>query len=156
MNYNKFDFKSSLDLDKIKRMEKMLKRPISIPGEYLLSGKVKDGDKIFWQFLNLVADIYGKSWWKQAHMIKITGISESTLKRNIKKLKAAGWLEVEKLEKEDSNRYKLIWPESCPNPRIAGAKKNSQMQEMQDKLEGRENRRYRKNESGGFTKAFGP
>lgn len=144
-----------MDLDKIKRIEKMLKRPIGIPGEYLLSGKVNDGDKVFWQFLNLVADIYGKSWWKQADMIKITGISESTLKRNIKKLKDAGWLEVEKL-KDNSNRYRLVWPESCPNPRITGAKKNSQMQEMQDRLEGRDNRRYRKSESNGFTKAFGP
>ena len=151
MDYNKFDFKSGKDLEKINKIEKMFMRPISIPGEYLLSGKANDGDKIFWQFLNLLADTFGTSWWKQEDMIKITGLSESKMKRNIKKLKFAGWLEVEK--RLESNKYRLIWPKSCSNPRITGAKKNLEMEEMKIKIDRREdNNNYKR--KGGFQKAF--
>ena len=152
MNYNKYNFCSKEDLKKNSRIEKMLKRPISIPGEYLLSGKVNDGDKVFWQFLNLLSDTFGTSWWKQENMMKITGLSESKMKRNIRKIKDAGWLEVTK--RLESNRYGLIWPESCPNPRIIGAKKNSEMEEMKIKLDRQESRGNRRNNNGGFQEAF--
>jgi len=152
MNYNKFNFKSRDDVEKINRIEKMLMRPISLPGEYLVSGKANDGDKVFWLFLNLLSGTYGTSWWKQENMMKITGISESKMKGNIRKLKSAGWLEVTR--RFQSNKYKLIWPESCHNPRIIGAKKNSEMDEMKNKLDGRENRRNYRNNKGGFQKAF--
>lgn len=154
IKYNKNNFSSKKDFDCISRLEKMLKRPISIPGEYLLNGGVNSGAKIFWQFLNLVSNIDGESWWKQETIAKVIGLSETSIKRHLRDLQKAGWLIKKKRKKGQSNIYTLVWPESCPNPRISGAKKNSIMEEMKDKIDGRQNRRYYRNNSNGPTKAF--
>jgi hypothetical protein len=156
IDYNLFKIESKEDLKLNDKLKKMLERPISLPGEYLLSKRVPAGAKIFWLHLNLVSNIDGESWWYQENMARIFRLSESKIKRYVKKLKEVGWLEVGKHKKSRSNLYKLIWPETCKNPRILAAQKKAKIRDLEEKNRNsttqyhKKNNQRRRNNNDGF------
>lgn len=145
------DIKSPQDLKREAGLSKMLKRYASIPGEYLRDNTVSHGAKMVWLFLYLISNKNSESYWKQRRMAKALGISVERIKDHLKELIKKGWLKKRKMENGQSNIYTLVWPDSCPNPRQAGEKKNDRMRNMQQSIIEKNDSRYqRRNNSNGF------
>lgn len=134
-------------------IKKMLKKPISIPGEYLFN-QVSSSAIVFWLRLNLLSNPAGKSWWTLEEMAERFSCSVESIKRYIKELEKAGLL---KREKMNSGRtvYVLLWPPGCTDPRITSEerKKRSRAQEQMN-IDKNDNRYRRRSNSGGFSRAF--
>lgn len=147
------EFKSPEALKREAGLSKMLKRYASIPGEYLRDKTVSKGAKIVWLFLYLVSDKNGESFWKQKRMAKALGFSVERIKDHLRELIQKGWLKKRKKEDGQSNIYTLVFPDSCPNPRQAGEKKNDRMRNMQQSIIEKNDSRYqRRNNSNGFVR----
>ena len=153
---NEPEFKSPQDLKREASLSKMLKRYASIPGEYLRDNTVSHGAKIVWQFLYLVANKNGESFWKQRRMAKELGISLERIKDHIKELIQKGWLKKRKIENGQSNIYTLVFPDSCLNPRKAGEDKNIRARNTEQKMIDNNDNRYqrRNNNGGGFNRVL--
>lgn len=117
--------KSAKDLRRQENLNKMLKRPVSMPGEYKISKKVSKPAKDFWQTLNLLSNPRRESWWRQEELAELIGVSTRSIGRYIAKLIKAGWLRVEKKGKSRVNLYILINPEGYVDPREKSARKKS-------------------------------
>lgn len=117
------------DLRQQQRLNKMLNSPVSIPGEYKANKKVSRCAKDFWQTLNLLSGVDRRSWWKQEKMAELTGQSARSIRRYIKELVEAGWLQVGKRNKSQVNLYTLINPEGYIDPREKSAKIKSMLME---------------------------
>jgi len=115
------------DLRQQQRLNKMLKMPVSIPGEYKANKKVSRAAKDFWQTLNLLSGVDRRSWWKQEKMSELTGLSSRSIRRRIKKLVELGWLEKKTMGESHVNIYTLINPEGYQDPREKSAKNKSIM-----------------------------
>ena len=107
---------SKKDWEFSSRLLSMLKRPISIPGEYLYDQKVSSGALRYWLCLNIVSNKYGDSWWHRDKMANIFGLSIQNIERHTAELIKAGYME--NLKGENGQDIKrLIWPDNCPNPK---------------------------------------
>lgn len=110
------EIKSKKDWEFASRLLTMLKRPISIPGEYLHDQKISSGAIRLWLCYNLISDKYGRSWWHQDKIANVFGLSIPSIRRHTAELIKAGYMENLKGEK-GQNIIKLIWPDNCPNPK---------------------------------------
>src|SRR3989338_7137091 len=84
---------SKADFDLWNSLLKMSKYPTSIPGDYVRDLRVSDGAVRFWLDLNIISNTDSESWWHQASMAKMFGLSEESIKRYYREFKKAGWLE---------------------------------------------------------------
>ncbi len=117
------------DLRQQQRLNKMLKRPVSLPGEYKLNKNVTKGAKDFWLTLNLLSGVDRRSWWKQEKLAELVGRSTKSIGRYVKELVEVGWLKKGKRNKSRVNLYTLINPEGYLDPREKSAKNKSIMME---------------------------
>lgn len=118
--------KSKADLSLVFASEKFKDHFWSaIPHKLLYDTAISPGAKILWLILQNAGDPDGYSYYGQKKLAALIARDERTVQRYTKELTKPGRLIIKTGRRHHSNRYWVIWPGGCPNPKLKSVVKKS-------------------------------